>query len=324
MKHAAIFYILCALGIQPATAAEDAHYRSTEIIYTTTALILNDPTIEDIDDALSNLEYCTQQGHPEAALLLLDVYEGKRRSLPAAPAKAATLAHRIANGELVLDAEHKFSVTARQECMFRCALYAEKGFGAEKSDHQAYEWMLQASNSGYGKARVELARYLINGKGCRKNPRTALKLLKAQAKIDKHTPNLFFYLGHIYLSGAGLPKRRPDIAFTYFSYGEKLNDANAINNLAAMYEQGIGTDADELMALRLYKKAAQLGCKAASANMQRLSYIQEGYGSDTPESVRIDNAAMQVIEALPLPATTRQKLSAPFKDHAQKVLDSSL
>ncbi len=324
MKHIVIFCVLCALGMQAGTAAEDARYRSTEIIYTTTALILNDPTVDDIGDALSNLEYCTQQGHPEAALLLLDVYEGKRRSLPSDPTKAATLALRISNGELVLDAEHNFSVTARQECMFRCALYAEKGFGTEKSDHQAYEWMLQASNSGYDKARVELARYLLNGKGCRKNPRTALKLLKAQAKIDKTTPNLFFYLGHIYLSGAGLPKRRPDIAFAYFSYGEKLNDANAINNLAAMYEQGIGTDADELMALRLYKKAAQLGCKAASANMQRLSYIQEGYGSGTPESVRIDNAAMQVIEALPLPATTRQKLSAPFKAHAQKVLDNSL
>ena len=324
MKRTTIYSLIGTWGACLCPAADEPSYRSTEIVYTTTALILNDPAIESIGDALNNLEYCTKAGHPEAALLLLDVYEGKRSGLSANPQKAADLAYRIAGGELVLNAEHKASVSARQECMFRFALYSEKGFGTEKSEQQAYEWMLQASNSGYGKARVEMARYLMNGKGCRKNPRTALKLLKAQAKLDKTTPNLFYYLGHIYLSGAGLPKRRPDIAFTYFSYGEKLNDANAINNLAAMYEQGIGTDADELTALRLYKKAAQLGCKAASANMQRLSYIQEGYGSDTPESVRIDNASMQVIEALPLPETTRQKLSAPFREHAQKMLDSSL
>ena len=54
-----------------------------------------------------------------------------------------------------------------------------------------------------------------------------------------------------------LKKRYPKIAFKYFSYGEQFNDANAINNLATMYEHGIGTEKDELKALRLYKKAAR-------------------------------------------------------------------
>ena len=127
-------------------------------------------------------------------------------------------------------------------------------------------------------------------------------------------------MGHIYLSGAGLKKPNYERAFHYFNYGMQFNDADAINNLATMYERGIGTAKDELMALRLYKKAANLGCKQASANMQRLGYMKAGHESITPESVRIDNAAMQVIEALPLPAKTRHRMTDPFRRHAREIL----
>ena len=105
--------------------------------------------------------------------------------------------------------------------------------------------MLKASTGGYGKARVERARCLIiTGKGGHKSPRMALRLLKAQAATDASVPNLFFYLGYIYLSGSGMPKPKPELAFKFFSIGEKFNDANAINNLASMYERGLGTDKD--------------------------------------------------------------------------------
>ena len=73
---------------------------------------------------------------------------------------------------------------------------------------------------------------------------------------------------------------------------------------------------------RLYKKAANLGCKAASADMQRLGYIKAEHENATPDSVKIDNGAMQVIEALPLPESTKRRLAAPFRKHAQEVLDS--
>lgn len=317
-----ILFAACILTATAGATEGEASLSQLETAYTTTAYILNDRNNESIHNATATLEYCAEHGHPLAALLLLDVYEGKRRGLQAQPEKAEQLARRIAAGELKLNVEHKQSVTVKLESMFRYALYCEKGVGRPKSEHDAYEWMLKASNSGYGKARVELARYLISGKGGHKNPRTALKLLKAQAGIDARVPNLFFYMGHIYLSGAGLRKRNPERAFYYFSYGEKLNDANAINNLAAMYERGIGTEKDELTALRLYKKAANLGSKAASANMQRLGYRKAGHEFTTPDSVRVDNAAMQVIEALPLPQNTRSKLTAPFRNHAREIMNS--
>lgn len=314
--------ILFALAATTARAEDEVPFSKLETAYTTTAYILNDPSNENVHHATATLEYCAEHGHPHAALLLLDVYEGKRRGLAAQPEKAEQLARRIATGELKLNPDHKHTVTVKLESTFRYALYCEKGVGRPKSDRDAYEWMLKASNSGYGKARVELARFLITGRGGYKDPKTALKLLKAQAGIDARVPNLFFYLGHIYLNGVGLKKRYPHIAFKYFSYGEQFNDANAINNLATMYERGIGTEKDELKALRLYKKAANLGCKSASANMQRLGYMKSGHENATPDSVKVDNAAMQVIEALPLPENVRRRLSTPFRNHARTVLES--
>lgn len=298
----------------------DIPLAQVETAYTTTAYILNDRNNEAIYNATATLEYCVDNGHPLAALLLMDVYEGKRRGLPAQPTKAESLARRLASGEQRLNSEHPQAISARLESMYRYALYCEKGIGRTKSEHDAYEWMLKASNSGYGKARVELARYLITGKGGHKNPKTALKLLKAQAGIDATVPKLFFYMGHIYLSGAGLRKPNYERAFRYFSYGMQFNDADAINNLATMYERGIGTEKDELTALRLYKKAANLGCKEASANMQRLGYQKSGHELPTPDSVRIDNAAMQVIEALPLPQKMRRAMTEPLRRHSREIL----
>ena len=320
LRYASLF----CLTVFPAATAQEIEEPLSQIetAYTMTAYLLNDPNNETIESATATLEHCATQGHPLAAVLLLDVYEGKRRGLPAQPEKAAALARDIATGKLKLRDTHRESVTAKQESMYRYALYCEKGIGRVKSPQDAYEWMLKASNSGYGKARVELARYLINGKGCKKNPRTALRLLKAQAGIDSTVPNLFFYMGHIYLSGAGLPQKRADLAFRYFSYGEKMNDANAINNLATMYEHGLATQKNELEALRLYKKAAQLGNKAASANMQRLGYVQAGHENGVPDSVRVDRAVLQVIEALPLPRHIRSKMAAPVRQHEKAQLDS--
>lgn len=314
--------ILSCVPLLPAQSPEmdDVPLTQLETAYTTTAYLLNAPNIETINNATSTLEFCAEHGHPLAAILLLDVYEGKRRGLPAEPEKAAALAHRIATGQLHFNEEHSQAVMAKLESIYRYALYCEKGIGRDKSAHDAYEWMLKASNNGYGKARVELARYLMNGKGGHKNPQTALKLLKAQAGIDATVPNLFFYMGHIYLNGVGLSKRRPDLAFRYFTYGEHLSDANAINNLAVMYERGIATEKNERQALRLYKKAANLGSKAASANMQRLGYVQAGHEFNTPDSVRIDRASMHVLKSMPLPTRLKERLISPIRQHEQNTL----
>jgi TPR repeat protein len=265
------------------------------------------------------LERCTQWGHPLAANLLLDVYEGRRKGLDAQPEKASILARHLAEGTLKLDPNHPESVRIQKESMYRYALYCEKGFGHAKSEKDALHWMLKAANADVGRARVELARYLmVKGKPY-SDPRTALKLLRSQATKDPYTPNVFFYLGHAYMSGLGVPRPMPQLAFECYQMGEKVKDHRAINNLAAMYERGIVASRDLSTALHLYKKAADLGNKEASANMQRLAYIKAEIETGTPQALRVNHATMQVIERLPISRRIKELLVAPLKKHSEQI-----
>lgn len=297
----------------------EARPRDIEGLYTRAAFILDDRNIANVHGVTAMLERCTQWGHPLAAELLLDVYEGRRKGLEPQPEKAAKLARALAQTTLQLDRNHPESARVQRESMYRYALYCEKAFGCAKSEKEAVSWMLKAANADVGRARVEMARYLMDKSKPYANPRQALQLLRAQAKKDPYTPNVFFYLGHAYMTGHGLPHPMPQLAFECYELGEKVKDPRAINNLAAMYERGIATSRDLTTALHLYKKAADLGNKEASANMQRLAYIKAELETGTPHALRVDYAAMRVIEVLPIPSRIRRHLTAPLRAHAEKL-----
>lgn len=309
----------CAQLHAESDTPREARPRDIEGLYTRAAFILDDRNITNIHGVTAMLERCTQWGHPLAAELLLDIYEGRRKGLAPQPEKAARLAQSLAQTTLQLDPKHPESPRVQRESMYRYALYCEKGFGCAKSEKEAVSWMLKAANADVGRARVEMARYLMDKSKPYANPRLALQLLRAQAKKDPHTPNVFFYLGHAYMAGLGLPRPMPQLAFECYELGEKVKDPRAINNLAAMYERGIATSRDLTTALHLYKKAADLGNKEASANMQRLAYIKAELETGTPHALRVDYAAMRVIEALPLPRSIRDRLTAPLRLHAEKL-----
>ena len=100
-------------------------------------------------------------------------------------------------------------------------------------------------------------------------------------------------------------------AFELFRMGAILNDAQCLNNLGAMFEKGYPTPRDPESAYRLYRKAANLGNKEASANMQRLAFkegIRASHISSTPIRKRIDNATLRLIHALPVPPRVRGRL----------------
>lgn len=314
--------LIALLAVLPLTAGEEelvTRPQDIEGMYTHAAFILDDRSTDKVYGVTAMLEKCAQWGHPLAIELLLNVYEGRRKGLEAQPRKAAALAELVAEGKLVPDAHHPEQARVINECKYRYALYCEKAFGRERSEKEALRWMLRAANAGVGKARVELARYLMNPKKPYSDPRRSLQLLRHQAKLDPHTPNVFFYLGHLYMTGKGLPRPMPQLAFECYQLGEKMKDARAINNLAAMYERGIATSRDLSTALLLYKKAAALGNKEASANVQRLAYIRAELEVGTPHSLRIIHATQQLIEALPISQANKKRLSAPLRKQAAKI-----
>lgn len=311
-NHLLLLFLLLSFVPLHAQEKENTRPHDLEGMYARAAFILDDRSISSVYGTTAMLEKCAQWGHPLAIELLLDVYEGRRKGLDPQPRKAAALAAGVAENKLQTDTRHPESARVHGECIFRYALYCEKGFGCPKSEKLALHWMLSAAKANVGKARVELARYLMNRKKPWSNPRKALQLLRHQAKTAPDTPNVFFYLGHMYMTGLGLPRPMPQLALECYRMGERVKDPRAINNLAAMHEKGIATSRDLYTALHLYKKAADLGNKEASANMQRLAYIKAELETSTTHTQRINNAAMRVIEALPISDNAKNRLTRPF------------
>lgn len=280
-----------------------------ESMYVQAKAMLEDRSIQNVEAVPMLLETCAREKHLEAALLLMDVYEGKFKGLEANPEKATSQARAMAeSGQL--DTAITGGHSIRTEAMYRLALYLEKGSGCEINKPEAFKWMQMAANRNMPQARVELARYLMTGQGVRPEPEKAWELLHHQARLNPRTPHLFFYMGYMCAQGLGIP-RNARKAFELFRMGAMMNDARCLNNLGAMFEKGYPTPRDPENALRLYRKAANLGNREASANMQRLSFkegIRAQHQSSTPNETRIDNATLHIIHALPVSEHARDRL----------------
>ena len=300
---------LCGKGRQNKLLSETLSQWDVESMYVQAKAMLEDRSIQNVETVPMLLETCTRENHPEAAKLLLDVYEGKFKGLAANPQKANRLARQLAESAR-LDHQVPGNSNIRTEAMFRLALYQENGNGCEVNKKEACEWMNRAARRGMPEAKVELARMLMTGTGIKQDARRAWQLLHSQARENPGTPHLFFYMGHMCAQGIGMP-RNARMAFELFRMGARLDDARCLNNLGAMFEQGYPTPRSPENALRLYRKAANLGNREASANMQRLAF-KEGVRaqniSSTPPRVRVDNATLHIINALPVSEYTKERL----------------
>lgn len=307
--------LLLTLSIAPAAVPEGAVQRQKpqhwdiERHYIQARATLEDPGNNHVEGVPVLLETCVREGHAEAFNLLLDVYEGKFKGLPARPDQAYRTAKLIAEAPLPTTENGR---TMQKEACFRLALYREKGLGCTKNAAEAYESMEKAAHLGLLKARVEQSRYLMRGFGHRQDASRAWKLLRHVATQAPETPNVLYYMGIICYEGIG---NRADYrkARKLFSMGAKMGDANCLNNLAAMYERGLGIRRSEELALLLYRKAATMGSKEASANMQRLAF-KVGKKPEKQESrpaiARIRNATHRIILALPFSDYTRARIQA--------------
>lgn len=295
-------------AVNPA-AGNNLSNRDVEGMYVQARAMLEDRSIQNVENVPMLLETCTRERHPEATRLLMDVYEGKFKGLEPNPQQAAHLARTLAESEH-LDRTHPGHSAVRTEAMYRLALYLEKGTGCPQNKEEAYQWMHRAARRGMSEAKVEEARYLMSGTGVKEDPVLAWQQLYDEARNNPRTPNIFFYMGHMCAQGLGMP-RDSRKAFELFRMGAMLNDARCLNNLGAMFEYGYPTPRNAENALRLYRKAATLGNREASANMQRLAFkegVRARHMSSTPAARRIDNATYRIIRALPVSEYTQERL----------------
>ncbi len=287
------------------------HHMESQAMYTLARTMLEEKSITDVSNVPGLLEEAAANGSIRAELLLLDVWEGKFKGLKRDNAKALSLATIIAERPInSLTLSRKLArEQAQSEAMFRLALYKEKGLACEPSPSEAFSWMSAANHQDHPSAKVELARYYMQGIGCEIDYKRSIELLKEQDKLDYRVPNLYFYLGYICEKGLGLSAPRLNWALSCYEKGAQLDDARATNNLASMYERGAGVPADYTTALRLYRSAAKLGNKDASVNMQRLAYLldkQDDKKDGEPWYLRVNRGYLQIINSLPvsIPFTT--------------------
>ncbi len=281
------------------------HHMESQAMYTLARTMLEEKSITDVSSVPDLLQEAADGGSISAELLLLDVWEGKYKGLKRDEAKALELAELIANRPInsLTMARKLAREQAQSEAMFRLALYKEKGIACEASPSEAFTWMSAANHQDHPSAKVELARYYMQGVGCERDYQRSIELLKEQDKLDYRVPNLYFYLGYICEQGLGLSGPRPLWALSCYEKGAKLGDARATNNLASMYERGAGIPADYTTALRLYRDAAKLGNKDASVNMQRLAYLLDKQGDKKerePWYLRVNRGYLQIINSLPI------------------------
>lgn len=293
--------LLAGLAVGQEPAAHTPTLEDARGMFAQARALLQDTRNTDVERVPELLETAAPLYEP-AAYELLNVYEGRYKGLPKQPERAVELARRLAESPS----------PSRAEAMCRLAGYLEKGEGGKPNILQAVQWMSRAADAGYEPARVELARYLMLGKGVKQDARAAWKMLMGVARRAPETPHVFFYLGTICYRGLAF---RVDYytAARFFREGVRRGDADCMNNLAVLFEYGRGIHRNTDDAAALYREAARLGNREASSNLQRLTFKESAkalQSRSTPLNDRIRNASLRVVDALPLTEQDRAQLKS--------------
>lgn len=292
-----------ARGQEGALTAEDARG-----IYAQATALLQDARNTDVARVPELLETAAPL-HAAAADKLLEVYQGRYKGLAEQPERAEGLARHLAQ-----EAAGPALAELRPKAMFCLAGFLERGYGCEPDMLQAVQWMKRAAEAGYEPARVELARYLMLGKGVKRDARSAWKILMDVARRAPNTPKVYYYLGFMCHRGLAYEVDYYNAA-RLFREGVRRQDADCMNNLAVMFEYGQGIRRNPEGAVALYREAARLGNREASSNLQRLTFKESAkalQSQATPSRERIANAAARVLDALPLGRGERAHLKALF------------
>ena len=191
------------------------------------------------------------------------------------------------------------------------ALYAE-GHGVEKDPARARECFEQAVASGDREARVQLATLRLNGLGGPADVDGALADYRTAASEGSALACL--QLGILAAEGRHRPQDFVDSA-RWYAAADALGSPEGAFNLANLYLQGLGVEADEARARERLEVAAERGCLPALWQL-----IGDGTGSDAPRwlglaAERGDETAAAVLydRLVAAPAEARDALGESLK-----------
>ncbi|MFM7181163.1 MAG: tetratricopeptide repeat protein [Verrucomicrobiales bacterium] len=146
--------------------------------------------------------------------------------------------------------------------------YLANGIGTPKDEAEAVRWFRKGAELGSAKAMLNYGLMLCQGKGIAANAADGREWIRKAAATGLPEANLewaeaLFHGNH----GATVDRAA---AFPFYKVAADAGIPGACNTLGTMYESGIGVQAEDAEAIRLFHKAALLGHTLGQMNYGRM------------------------------------------------------
>ena len=194
---------------------------------------------KDMSEAINLLDWAALEGHEKAKN------------------KLELLINDIEANSLKNDAYSQFLLGA-------CLFYGE---GKDANEREGIEWLLKSSKNGNSEAQYYLGEIFLGKRPVGRpkdkkivDPVKGIEWLKKSAELGN--VSALASLFQIYIDGEHVNKNYAE-AFKLAEEGLKLNNAEAVMSLGAMYFLGIGVKSDKSKALYYWHKSADMGYEGA-------------------------------------------------------------
>jgi len=114
----------------------------------------------------------------------------------------------------------------------------------------------------------------------------AVRCFARSLRRNSNHPAAHFYVGLAFHQGIGVPQKDPAQAAICWQKAAELGNAQAQNNLAVAYEQGLGVARDYESAVFWFRKAAAQNDPTAQFNLGVLYEIGRGVSEDLEQAAR--------------------------------------
>ena len=140
------------------------------------------------------------------------------------------------------------------------AIYSTGGFGVNKDERKAFEFVKKAAEQGHAGAQNRLGLCFEKGKGVQQDYQKAVYWYTKAAEQGSAAAQ--FNLGYMYFAGTGV-NQDYNRAVQWFRKAAEKGFAPAQNHLGFMYQNGYGVNKDYNQAVQWYRKATEQ-CFAAA------------------------------------------------------------
>jgi TPR repeat protein len=142
--------------------------------------------------------------------------------------------------------------------------------GVTQNDAEALEWFQKGSDKGSVSAKVNLARFILEGRGAIADRAKGIALMEEAA--SKGSEDAQMALAEIYFMGLYDPEAKADFvkALPYVQACADRESASALNMLGLIYKEGHGVAVNSNKAEELFRQAALKGDFKARSNLGEL------------------------------------------------------